>query len=174
MPTIEEIKLALVAAGILVACALTGHFVHQIDLAKLQRVELEYQQKQAVADEAAKAEQARLVQLAHDADSAELTQQKQMLADAQTRIVAASKRVTRGSKDNCITWELVRTIDAAALNVDPDTLPFPAGKIATACAGIDAGQLTAGIVANYGIDQRNIAHGQALQDYLNKLSQVKR
>lgn len=173
MPTIEEIKLALIAVAILGASVLTGHFVHQVDLAKLQKVELEYKQAQADAAAAAKAEQAQLDKVSSDADAAELAQQKQMLADTQTRLAQVSKRVTRGA-NNCITWDLVRAIDSAAFGVDSDSMPLPAGKTGASCAGVDPAQLAAGIVANYAVGSRNKAVADGLQAYVKQLSQVKR
>ena len=173
MPTLEEIKLALIAVAILGACALTGHFVHQVDLAKLEKVELQYKQAEADAQAAAKAEQAQLDKAAHDADAAELAQQKAMLADAQTRLSQVSKHVATG-RAACITWGMIREIDASLLGVDSDTLPMPAAKTDASCASRDAIDFITSIVGNFEIAQRNVEHGQALQKYLQQLSQVKR
>lgn len=173
MPTIEEIKLALIAVAILGASALTAHFVHQIDLAKMEKQQLEYQQKESEAKAAAAAEQKQLDKVSSDADATALAEQRQALADTQARLAQVSKRVTRGA-NNCITWDLVQAIDSAAFGVDPSTMPLPPGKTGSSCAGVDPAQLAAGIVSNYAIGAQNRAVADGLQAYVKQLSQVKR
>lgn len=50
----------------------------------------------------------------------------------------------------CITWGLVRVLDAAAFSADPDSLDLPAGTANDACAGVGWRALAKTVVGNYG------------------------
>ena len=173
IPTWGEIKIILAVLGVVIIAAASAIVTHKVDAAALLKVENEYQQAEIVAAAAAKAEQAQLDADANAADKAQIAQQQQLLDAAKTRVAAVPKHVSQGA-NNCITWGLIRTIDAAALNTDADTLSLPAGKTDSQCANVKATTLAASIVGNYGVDQRNAALAVALQTYLTSIAGVKR
>lgn len=49
----------------------------------------------------------------------------------------------------CVTYGLVRQLDAAALGVDPDTLPLPSGVADDTCAPVENADLAAVVSDNY-------------------------
>lgn len=57
----------------------------------------------------------------------------------------------------CVTYGLVRQHDAAALGVDPDTLPLPAGTTDDACAPVANADLADAISDNYAAARANAA-----------------
>lgn len=173
IPTWGEIKIILAALGVAIIAAASAIVTHKIDSAELLKVETQYQAAQIAAVEAARVEQAVLDKAASDADAAEMATQKQLLAQMQTRLGQVAKHVPAGA-GNCITWGLIRVIDASALGVDPDSLSLPAGKTDASCASRKASDLAGNIVSNYGVDQSNAERLTALQAYLKQIAAVKR
>lgn len=57
----------------------------------------------------------------------------------------------------CVTYGLVRLHDAAALGVDPDTLPLPAGTTDDACSPVADTDLANAISDNYAAARANAA-----------------
>lgn len=49
----------------------------------------------------------------------------------------------------CVTYGLVRQLDAAALGVDPDALPLPSGVTDETCAPVENADLAASVGDNY-------------------------
>lgn len=173
MPTITEIKLICIALGIVICCAFTGVVVHKVDLSEYQKLELQYKDAAAKAAEAARVEQAALDQVSTDAATKEIATQKQLADQAQAQLARVKVHVTAGP-GNCITWGLIRVIDGALLNIDPNDLQLPAGAADTGCAPIKAPRLANNIVANYAVAARNSEQLFALQAYLKQISTVKR
>lgn len=92
-------------------------------------------------------------------------------ASAQQRIVTRTTTTVKEvpvyvtpaqDASSCVTYGLVRLHDAAALGVDPGTLPLPAGKLDSDCTALKASDLAAGIVSNYGVARQNAEQLNAL------------
>jgi hypothetical protein len=65
----------------------------------------------------------------------------------------------------CVSVGLVRQHDAAALGVDPDTLPLPAGATDDACSSVTNSDLASAISDNYAAARAN---AQELTDLQNR------
>lgn len=133
----------------------------------------------AAEDHVAAAEK---VQAARDTTAA-VTQ-----AQVQERIVYRTTTIIKRIPDHvtpaqdasgCVTYGLVRVLDAAALGADPGDLELPAGKSDDACAPVKASALAASIVENYGVGQQNaeqlnalIADTRARTDLFNSTKEI--
>jgi hypothetical protein len=173
IPSLGEIKLALAVIGIVLVALISADLTHKIDLAQLEKVELQYQQAQITAQAAAKVEQAALDKIGSDADQAALVKQAALLADAQKRMSGMAKHTPAG-KNNCITWGLLQSHDADVFGVDPDTLKLPPGISLSSCATLSGLKLGSTILNNYEAKKQNDAAYLGLQDWANQVSKVKR
>lgn len=63
----------------------------------------------------------------------------------------------------CVTYGLIRVLDAAALGIDPDDLALPAGKSDDACAPITNADLAAAVADNYASALSNAEQLNALE-----------
>lgn len=87
-------------------------------------------------------------------------------AEAQTKIITLTNdiikevpryvTVTQDAR-TCVTYGLVRVLDAAATGRNPADLQLPSGVTDDACAPITASALAAGIADNFGIARQNAA-----------------
>lgn len=91
-------------------------------------------------------------------------------AAAQEKIVTRTrtiiKEIPRYVQDSshCITYGLVRVLDAAASGADPADLELPAGQSDDACAPVTNSALAASVAENYGIARQNAQQLDALID----------
>ena len=89
-------------------------------------------------------------------------------AKAQERIIVRTRTIIERIPDHvsndshCITYGLVRVLDAAALGVDPADLELPPGKSDDACAPVEATTLAGSVVDNYGTARQNAQQLDAL------------
>lgn len=88
---------------------------------------------------------------------------------AQTKIVTVNRVIHEriptyvSVRTPCIPWSVVRVHDAAALGVDPSTLPLPAGAVADACSDVSPSAFLAGLADNYAAARAN---AQQLNDLI--------
>lgn len=142
-----ELK-ALIFLGMMSISAITsGVITHKVDNARYVALELNYEKAQATAVAAAQAEQKRLDDIATAAAQREAANQSRLAAQAQAALTEVEKHVQ--SNIHCVTWGLVRVLDAAAQGTTTSSLPAPAGKPDGACASVDALPLARSVVANY-------------------------
>lgn len=120
----------------------------------------------AVASASAKAEGARV-----NAATAEVDLHASEAATAHQQALAASAAVIKSKvskhvhvpppvqgkpdRPGCVSYGLVRQHDAAALGVDPDTLPLPTGTSDDACSPVTDADLAGAITDNYAAARAN-------------------
>lgn len=111
------------------------------------------------------------IQLAHEEQRHQAFMEgraRQLKSDAATRTISDDFHVTNvkiirqterikqeipiyvQDDSTCITWGLVRVLDAAAAGADPDALALEAGTSNETCAGVGWRSLASTIVGNYG------------------------
>jgi hypothetical protein len=72
----------------------------------------------------------------------------------------------------CITYGLVRVLDAAVHGVGPAELPLPAGQSDDSCAPFGAVALARSVVHNYGLAHQNSGELTGLQQWVERQSNV--
>ncbi len=166
--------LASSASGILALLAVVASLLglgafeqHRIDANALTSLKADYAKQTAAALARGAAIQQANDERAIAAASNEAAVQAQLTAALQKELADVQKHVTvRGVP--CISWGLVRVLDAAVLGVSPDALSLPPGKSDDTCSSISAAELAASIVSNYGTAQGNAEQLTALQNLLRK------
>jgi hypothetical protein len=128
--------------------------------------------KSIVAQDAVVAATAKAAGAAQDAASADADlHATETSSDHQTQLAAQAARVKAKVKAHvhepppptpadpprigCVSYGLVRQHDAAALGVDPDTLPLPAGSSDDACSPVTNSALADAISDNYAAARAN-------------------
>ena len=169
-------KLALLLILMLGAAPVSGWAVHKIDLASYEKLELKYAAASAEAVAVAKAEQARLDEIARQAAQQEAINQRALAESAQARLEEVQKHVARLSSDRagkpgCITFGFIRVLDAAVHSVTASSLRLPTGGVDGACAGVDAATVARSIVRNYAAATANAEQLNALIAANRKLSE---
>lgn len=151
------LRLALVLALV----AGTAYVTHRVELARYDELQLAYDKakSQAVAE-------AHALQLQEDA-AAEAAD----LANARAQVTILDQTVTLTRQVNhyvpdhslpCIPVGFVRLLDAAALGVDPASLPLAAGQSDATCSTVNADDLASSVIGNYGIARSNAERLDAL------------
>lgn len=143
------------------------------------KVTWDYQQGKidATVDSYAKKEAERTAVIQEAARKAQKAQDAITLASAlkeataQTKIVTRTRTLTQEvpryvtvQQDAvaCISYGLVRVLDAAATGRDPSDLELPAGQSDDACTTLTASDLARGVIENYGVAQQNAEQLDAL------------
>lgn len=109
-------------------------------------------------------------------DTAAAVAQAQAQEKINRRTAAIVKRIPvyvtpKQDTSGCVTYGLVRVLDAAALGADPADLELPAGKSDDACAPVSWADLAASVVDNYGTGHQNAAQLDALiEDVQDRVS----
>lgn len=147
---------ALVGAGV-------GWTVHKVDTAFYDEHLLADKKAELDAAEIARLKADKLAALARDAGFKE-GQNQQAIADRTNKTIIEVPRYVKDSS-TCITYGLVRVLDARALDTDPATLELPAGKSNDACAPVTNTALAASVVNNYGASLQNGEQLEALQQW---------
>jgi len=126
--------------------------------------DLKAQDAQVTAQAQAKGAQIDAAQSAVDAKSAEdnSTHQAAIASTAAVIKQKVSSHVHNPAPAaprvvGCVTYGLVRLHDAAALGVDPDTLPLPSGATDDACSPVADTALAAAFADNYAAARANAA-----------------
>lgn len=98
-----------------------------------------------------------------DAAVAEAKAQEKIVTRTQFIIKEVPRYVTASQdRSTCVTYGLVRVLDAAALGTDPADLELPAGQSDDACAPVKASDLAASVAENYGTARQNAQQLDAL------------
>lgn len=153
-PYLTYIKVGLVVAMLAVAGYAVDRVQHNLDQAKLDQLI-------AADDKAALEAQTKIAQLTRQqTDLANAASQHDV--EVQTRIVNHTITLTKEiphyvslAPTPCISYGLVRVLDAAVLQADPDALPLPAGATDDTCSPITAADLAQSVVSNYAAAQAN-------------------
>jgi len=151
------------AAGLsaAVAAAGTGYVVHKMDAADLANLKLQYAQANIKAVNVALSIQSRQDRIAESTAIAESAAQQKIVVQTITLKEKVPYYVTRSIP--CISFGLVRVLDAAAAGVDPGNLPLATGQSNDACAALTAVDLARSVAANYGAARQNAEQLTALQ-----------
>jgi hypothetical protein len=157
------IKLAFIGAIFVAYTVAVAHVTHKVDMASYQALELKYAQAQAAAVAAAQAEQKRLDGIATAAAQRAAAAQAALTAKVRRQLAEVQQHVKALGPNGCVTYGLVRVLDAAVHGVIADSLALPAGKSDDACTGVDAATLARSIVDNYGAAKLN---AQQLNDLI--------
>lgn len=170
IPSVIGMKIAGALALLFVTAGASSYVTHRVDTAKLEALELRYSQAQTKAVEEAKSLQAAQDKVSLDAAVAEAQAQQKIVTVTQT----ITQEVTRHVTDHvaCVSYGLVRVLDAAALGVDPDTLALPAGKSDDACTGITNSALAERIATDFGIARANAEQLNALEAWVRDTLQA--
>lgn len=134
---------------------------HRVDVGTLETLKREHAEAQTEAVEIAKAELAAQDQIALDAAVAEARAQQKIVV----RNVTIQKEITKYVSDtaHCVTYGLVRVLNAAVLGVDPADPALATGQPDDACAPVTASALAESVVANYGAALANAEQLNALE-----------
>ena len=166
--------LASSAGGILAMLAVVASLIgvgafeqHKIDANALTSLKADYAKQSAIAVGKAAAIQQTNDNRAIAAASAEAAVQASRVAALQQELDGVQKHVSTKAIP-CISYGLVRVLDAAVLGVSPDALTLPAGKSDDTCSPITAAELAVSVVSNYGAALGNAEQLAALQNLLRK------
>lgn len=151
------------AAGSIISGLSVGTIVHKVDQAAYNALQSRYDARElAWVKQKGEAEKraAALQKAQDDVSLAHAVSQ----AQAQERVVYRTQKVLQEvphyvtpAQDarGCVTYGLVRVLDAAALGVDPGTLQLPAGKSDDTCSPIAPSALASSVAGNYGVAWQN-------------------
>lgn len=159
------------AAIVLAIVVGTAWVTHRVELGRYDALELKYDQIQAAAVTAAQVLQSQEDAAARAADIANASAQQQIISTSQLIVREIPNHVTAQSIP-CMPLGLVRLLDAAALGVDPSSLPLAPGKSDASCAPIDADALAGSIISNYGIAWSNAKQLDALNAELSAVKAI--
>jgi hypothetical protein len=158
------IAMLVVVAGLVGSGA---YVMHDVDNAKLEKVELSYKTAEEAAVAAAAAQQKAIDAAALAASSAEAQQQAQFATALQQELSDVQVHVSTKLVP-CIPYGLVRVLDAAVLGVSASSLALPAGKSDATCSALTANDLAGSVISNYGSARANAEQLTALQKLLRQ------
>ena len=169
-------KFAVFLVFLLGAASVSGCVVHKVDLSSYQKLELKYASAQAQAVAQAKAEQARLDEIARQAAQQEAAQQRALAEDAQARLTEVQQHVARLSADRarqpgCVTFGFIRVLDAQIRGVTASSLRLPARGTDAACAPVTPAAVASSIVRNFAAAIANAEQLNALIEASRKLTE---
>lgn len=134
----------------------------KIDASALATVKLADAQSITAATQKVAALQVKTADLAQAAVVADNTVQTKIV----TRTITLTQKVPTYVSNSvpCISYGLVRVLDAAVLQTDPGALALPAGVTDDTCTTLTADDLAKSVVTNYGIAEQN---AQQLNDLVD-------
>ena len=165
-----------VAAAVLAAIlsgAGIGWTVHRVDESTIAAMKLTEAEAQLSAANTAAA-----IQKKEDAVSlAEAVSEARAQQQIVTQTVTLTKEVpvyvsAKTDARTCITYGLVRVLDAAATGRDPAELPLDAGQSDDACAPVTASSLARNVAENYGAARANAEQLDALEAWVAEQAAV--
>lgn len=166
IPQIKTIE--FIAAGVFALAIAAGSawVTHKVDNSRYEALELSYAKAEQKAAEIARLQQKAEDTLALNAAVTEAQAQAKIVT--QTQVV--TKEVVRHVKDKstCVTYGLVRVLDAAILGQSADSLNLPAGKSDGSCAPFGSAALAERLVANIGIARANAEQLNALSAWVQQ------
>lgn len=149
----------------------SGAYVeHKVDLGTINALKASYAQAEATALQEAATRQKKLDDDSAQADKDALVAATTLTASLQDQLARIPNHVTviKGP-GNCITYGLLRVLDAAVYGSDPASLNLPAGKSDGSCSGVDAPTLARIVVGNYGKYKLTAQQLTELQAYVRSL-----
>lgn len=160
---VDTVKLLLLAAFAAACVALGAGVSNHLWQAKWDKHIAA--DERVVREAVAKAVAKERAQAKSDLDAAvkEAQAQEKIVTRTQTIIKEVPRYVTASQdRGTCVTYGLVRVLDAAALGADPADLELPAGQSDDACAPVKASALAASVAENYGTARQNAQQLDAL------------
>ncbi len=170
IPTISAIKYAIALGAVLIFSTLSAYTMHRIDAGTLAKVERDYALAQGKAVSAALVLQKKQDDVMLHAAVAEGLAQQQITIQALVITKEIPTYVHDFKMVPCVSFGLVRVLDAAVLGVAPDKLPLPAGQSNDTCTTISAAALAEHVTANYGTARANAEQLNALSSSVSKVS----
>ena len=165
LPSVFSLKVAavLVALAFSIGAAGGGWLAHELAQAKALRKEFAMQEAWTKAVNAAREKERAQAQKDFDTAYDQLRAQKRI----EYRYVTLNKEVptyVTPAQDarGCVTYGLVRLLDAAALGRSPSDLDLPAGTTDDACSPLAPSALARGLLDNYAVAQQNAEQLDAL------------
>jgi hypothetical protein len=159
--------IAAAALAAVLSGAGIGWTVHRIDEATIAAMKLAEAQAQLAAANAAAA-----IQKKEDAVSlARAVSEARAQQKITTQTVTLTKEVpvyvsAKTDARTCVTYGLVRVLDAAATGRDPAELPLGAGESDESCASVAASSLARNVAENYGAARANAEQLNALEAWV--------
>lgn len=150
----------------------TYKVTHGLDSAAYAKLELADKTAQVAAVSAAAAQQKQLDVAATTAAVADAQAQAALVTRAAALTQEIPAHVTPaqdqaaaapGARPGCVSYGLVRLLDAATLGVPAASLALPAGESDDACAPVEPSALASSVAANYGVAEQN---AQQLNDLI--------
>jgi hypothetical protein len=166
--SLTSIKLIAMFAGAVILAVFTATITHKVDLAKYNQLLLNYSQAQVKVVQQAKLEQAAQDQIALNSAVDEATAQQKIVV--QMQMVEKEVLIHVPDTINCITYGVLRVLDASARGVDPDSVPLPPGELDGTCAGVTPSTLVTIIADNYAIARANAEQLTALQAFIRAVT----
>jgi len=165
------IGMLIVAVGLMGAGAYT---MHKVDLGTINGLKAQYAQAEAAALQKAQEKQKELDEVTAAASTKAVADQAALVAAQQQSLARIPAHVTviKGP-GNCVTYGLVRVLDAAVFGSDPAKLNLPAGATDATCAPVDAPALARTIVTNYGRYKITAQQLTDLQAWARSIAAVK-
>lgn len=150
------LQLKLILAGIVSVGLITGTAwtTHRVDQAGFDKAEQQWEKNKQKAIDGAVAIKAAQDNVVLQNALKEAKAQTIIQTQIQTVIKEVPKYV-KVDDIGCITYGLVRVLDAAAIDADPGELPIPAGKSNDSCTGLTTVDLASHVAGNYGIARAN-------------------
>lgn len=153
----------VVAASLAIGGLAGGTMIHAFDQNKYDKLVIKNQKDIAAAvasarkqeRDAAKLSQATAVKAAK-ADQQIQVQTRTIIRKVPTYVTAHQDAV------GCVTYGLVRVLDAASRGLDPASLGLPAGQSDDACSPVKPSDLGRSVADNYGASRQNAAQLDAL------------
>lgn len=159
----NQLTLILGALAIVGTFALGATIGYKIEAGRVAELKLEYTQAEVKAREEAASIQKAQDDIALGAAQTEASVQQAQASLTERQINEVTTHVSptlalsarASSPRACISYGLVRVLDAAALGDDPTDLQLPAGQSDDTCTNLTAIDLARNVVANYGAAREN-------------------
>lgn len=139
-----------VVLGLLVLAGAAGWFINgAIWEAKWQKHLRADERAVAAAVQAAREDERKQLKLQSQSGDTQAKVQRKEAEAARTIIEKVPYYVRETVTVSCVSYGLVRVLDAAALGLDPAELRLPAGKSDDACTGLTPADLARSVASNY-------------------------
>lgn len=163
---LSQIKLYILLGGLAFTIASTAFVTHKVDNSRYLALELSYKEAETKAIQQALDRQKAQEQKALIAAKEETIKQREILSSTKARLDKLQNYV-KNSK--CITYGLLRVVNAAAKQTAPESFQLPRNKTDFDCSSVSSVELSKSIITNYGTANRNSEQLNALISYLQKL-----
>lgn len=169
LPVMEYVRLAVLAVAIVGTAIVT----HKVDQGTIEHLKAEHilAQKQALEWGMSKQKEyddAALKSAEHYADA-----ERDRANGYEHRLAELSRIPASVLVRGCLTYEFVRTLDAAISNRAVQSLPLPAGKSNDACAPVDAAVVARWLVGLIDTGQHNASQLTQLQAFIRQAQRLR-